>query len=144
MASTAEIQKIMSEIKRVHLERVYKKLNDTAVGISAALRILFEQGGSITSGRLGELLGVSTARVAVLLKSMESKGLITKEKNVLDARVTVVNLTAFGNETIHNMREELYKQINRVIDHVGFERLLEFFAITREIAEVMGPPKVMF
>jgi DNA-binding MarR family transcriptional regulator len=144
MASTAEIQKIMSEIKSVHMGKVLRTLNETTAGIGATLRILYEQDGSTTSGRLCDLLGVSSARVAVLLKTMAEKGLITKDKNVMDARITVVSLTPFGKETILKMREEVYKQIGRVIDHVGFERLEAFIAICKEIEEVVGPPKIMF
>lgn len=144
MASTVEIQKIIKAIQEVQFERVFKALNGPAAGIGAALRILYEQGGSTTSGRLSELLGVSTARVAVLLKTMAAKGLITKEKDVLDARITVVSLTPFGEETILKMREEMYKQINRIIDHVGFERLEEFFTISKEIEKVVEPPTIPF
>ncbi|HOJ48507.1 MAG TPA: winged helix DNA-binding protein [Bacillota bacterium] len=144
MASTEEIQKIMKEIEKVHVEKIFKTLNETTAGIGAALRILYEQGGSTTSGRLCDLLGVSSARVAVLLKTMAAKGLIKKDKNVLDARVTVVTLTSFGEETIQKIRDEIYKQINRVIDHVGFQRLEEYIKISKEIAAVVEPLKVMF
>jgi MarR family. len=144
MARAEEIQKIMEEIESVHLEKVYKVLNETSAGIRAALRILYEQGGSITSRQLGKLLGVSSARVAVLLKTMDAKGLIAKKKDVLDARITIVSLTPSGEETIRKMHDELIKQINRIIDYVGFDRLMEFFAISKEIAEVVEPPKTYF
>lgn len=144
MASTDEIQKIMKEINGIKLEKIFKTLNETTAGIGAALRILYERGGSTTSGQLCEMLGVSTARVAVLLKTMAAKGLITKEKNVLDARVTVVSLTPFGQETVLKMQEKILNKINSVIDHVGFERLEEYIAISKEIAEIMKPPEAMF
>jgi DNA-binding MarR family transcriptional regulator len=144
MASADEIQIIVREVESVKLEKVIKSLHETTAGIGAALRILYECGGSTTSGQLCETLGVSTARVAVLLKTMVAKGLISKDKNVLDARVTVVSLTPFGEETVQKMRDEMYKHINRLIDHVGFKRLEEFIAISKEIAEIMKPPKVMY
>lgn len=144
MASANEIQKTIENIESVHKNKMFKVLNETTVGIGAALRILYKHGGSITSGYLCDLLGVSTARVAVLLKTMVSKGLITKEKNVLDARITVVSLTTFGKEVTQKMQEHVNKQINRVIDHVGFERLEQFFAISKEIEEVLEPPQILF
>lgn len=144
MAHADEIQKIIRRMESIQLDKVFKTLNEAAVGISATLRILYEHGGSITSGRLCDLLGVSSARVAVLLKTMAAKGLITKEKDVLDARITVVTLTPFGEEATRKMREAMYQQINRIIDHVGFERLEQFFAISKEIAKVVEPPKAPF
>ncbi|MGI5935696.1 MAG: MarR family winged helix-turn-helix transcriptional regulator [Oscillospiraceae bacterium] len=143
MASAAKIQKIMKEIENIQFGGMFKALNETTAGIGAALRILYEQGGSATSGQLCELMGVSSARVAVLLKTMALKGLISKKKNVFDARITVVSLTPFGKETIMKMREEIYRQVNRIIDRVGFERLEEFIAIAKEIKEVVEPPKIL-
>jgi len=144
MASAAQVQKIMTEIEGLSFDGVFKALNDTAAGIGAALRILYEEGGSTTSGRISELMGVSSARVAVLLKTMALKGLITKKKNIIDARITVVSLTPFGRETILKMREEIGRQIGRVIDRIGFERLVEFIATAKEIKETIEPTKIMF
>jgi DNA-binding MarR family transcriptional regulator len=141
MASADEIRKIMKKIDDVEPHKVFKILNETAAGIGAALRILYEHDGSTTSGRLCDMLGVSSARVAALLKTMETKGLITREKNVLDARITIVTLTPFGKECILKIQDELYQQISRVIDHVGFERLEQFLAISKEIEEVVEPSK---
>jgi len=142
MASTAEIQKIMKEIEGIRFEGIFKTLNEATAGIGAALRLLYEHGGSLTSGRLSELMGVSSARVAVLLKTMAAKGLIIKKKNLLDARVTVVTLTPFGEETVVKIREEIYRQISRIIDRVGFERLEEFIATAKEIKETVKPHKM--
>jgi DNA-binding MarR family transcriptional regulator len=144
MASTDEIQQIIREVECAQLERVIKTLNETANGIGAVLRILYEQGGNTTSRRLCELLGVSSARVAALLKTMASKGLVTKEKDLLDARITVVSITPLGEETILKIKNEAYKLISRVIDRVGYERLKEFFSISKEIADVVEPQNTLF
>lgn len=144
MANSAEIEKIIQIIADIQPSRIFKVLNETTAGIGAALRILYEEGGRATSGRLCELLGVSSARVAVLLKTMAAKGFITKEKNILDARITVVSLTPFGEETIRKVRDEVYRVVDRVIDRVGFERLEAFFAVSKEIEEAVGTPKILF
>lgn len=144
MAINDKIQKIIRIIEDIELEKVFKSLNDTMTGIGAALHILYEYDRSTTSGQLYDLLGVSTARVAVLLKTMESKGLIIKRKGVLDARTTVVSLTAFGKETTLKIREEMYNRINRIIDHVGFAQLEQFFAIAKQIEKAVTPTANIF
>lgn len=83
------------------------------------------------------MLGVSTARVAVLLKKMAAKGLITKGHDPADARVTVVSLTEQGRESIREIEGELYRQTGLVIDRVGEERVLEFIAIAQEIQSAL-------
>ncbi|HOF27514.1 MAG TPA: winged helix DNA-binding protein [Clostridia bacterium] len=134
MVSNEKIKRIIRLIEDVELEKVFKSLNDTMSGMGAALHILYEYGRSTTSGQLCDLLGVSSARVAVLLKTMESKGLIVKRKGVLDARTTVVSLTAFGEETTLKIREEMY---NRIIDYVGFAQLEQFFAVAKQIEKAV-------
>ena len=83
------------------------------------------------------MLGVSTARVAVLLKKMAAKRLITKGHDPADARVTVVSLTEQGRESIREIEGELYRQTGLVIDRVGEERVLEFIAIAQEIQSAL-------
>lgn len=144
MASREEVQKIMKNIEGVELAKVFRALNESTAGIGAVLRILHENGGCTTSKQICDFLGVSSARVAVLLKTMESKKLISKRKDVLDARLTIVTLTDFGSETTRKMCEEVYNQINRIIDHVGFEKLEQFFAISKEIEQVVEHPKILF
>ena len=75
--------------------------------------------------------------MAVLLKKMAAKGLITKGHDPADARVTVVSLTEQGRESIREIEGELYRQTGLVIDRVGEERVLEFIAIAQEIQSAL-------
>lgn len=84
---------------------------------------------------------VSTARVAALLKKMAAKGLIIRTRSSRDARVTVVELTISGRNTVNAMREEMYRQMGRVIDVVGEERLMEFIDTAEEIQRIVKPPE---
>ena len=60
---------------------------------------------------------------------METKGLITREHGILDARATIVKLTDLGSQMIQNMQAAMYQQMERILDKIGEERLLEFFEI---------------
>lgn len=144
MATKAEIELMLEKIERVHPVKVFKRVDETQAGIGAVLRLLDQSCETVTAGKISDELKVSTARVAVLLKKMETKGLIIKERSHLDARITVVKLTKLGTQTITSMREEMYQQMGRVIDEVGKERLLEFIEIAGEIKNVMTPPKFNF
>lgn len=139
MANRDEVEQIMEIIKGVELKKVFRALNENTAGIGAVLRILYDHGKTVTSGQISDLLGVSSARVAVLLKTMESKGLIAKRKDVLDGRITIVTLTPFGEEAISKIHEELYNQISRIIDKVGFDRLKQFITLSQEIEKAIKP-----
>ena len=71
---------------------------------------------------------------------MDAKGFITKEKDPVDARVTIVKLTDFGRKTIESMWEEVKSQMGKVIDEIGEDRLLEYIEISKEIRRIVSPP----
>lgn len=141
MATRAQIEMVLEEFKKVHPPHpsgFLQRIDERQEGVGAVLCLLHEAKDTVTAGRISEVLGVSTARVAVLLKKMEAKGLIAKERAPFDARVTVVTLTEQGRETMHRIEEEIFRQMGIVIDRVGEERVLEFIAIAKEIQSAVA------
>ncbi|MDE7326318.1 MAG: winged helix DNA-binding protein [Lachnospiraceae bacterium] len=136
MATKAQIKMVLEEFKKVHPPHpagILQRIDERQEGVGAVLHLLHESDEMVTAGRISEVLGISTARVAVLLKKMVLKGLIIKEHVQSDARITVVSLTEQGRETIQAIEDEIFYQMGIVIDKVGEERVLEFIAIAKEI-----------
>ena len=145
MATIEQIEKIHSEMEKAQPVDFFKNINKTQAGIGAVLRILYDSKETVTAGDISEALDISTARVAVLLKKMTAKGLITKEQASDDARVTVVQLTEHGRDIVKIMRDDLFSQIGAIIDTVGEERLMEFIEIAKEIKVIVkAPPEIEF
>ncbi len=141
MATREQIEKIALLLDESHPAKFMKKHNETNAGIGAVLRFLYEAGKPMTAGSISQFMNVSTARVAVLLKKMEAKGLIYRQTGSEDARTVEVNLTESGTETAHKMRESMYQDIGALIDTIGMDRLIEYTNISKEIRSVMkGPP----
>lgn len=144
MATEAQVEMILKRVECAFPIDFFKRIDEGQAGIGAVLRLLYESGESVTAGRISDELGVSTARVAVLIKKMVSKGLVTKERGVIDARITIVKLTEFGTKTYEEIRNDMYRQVGIVIDTIGEARLMEFFAIGEEIRNAVSPPKFNF
>lgn len=145
MATIEQIEKIHSEMEKAQPVDFFKSINKTQAGIGAVLRMLYDSKETVTAGDISEALDISTARVAVLLKKMTAKGLITKEQASDDARVTVVQLTEHGRDIVKIMRDDLFSQIGAIIDTVGEERLMEFIEIAKEIKVIVkAPPEIEF
>lgn len=141
MATKAQIEMVLGEFKKVHPPHpsgFLRRIDERQEGAGAVLCLLHESEDTITAGRISEVLGVSTARVAVLLKKMAAKGLIVKKRAPSDARVTMVTLTEEGKETVQRIEDEIFRQIGVVIDQVGEERILEFIAIAKEIQNAIA------
>lgn len=138
MATKEQIDYIVRELPKSHPAGFFKMFNDSNAGIGFALKLLYATDGNrLSAGAISEAMGVSTARVAVLLKKMESKGFITKEIDRTDARVTLVCLSQEGKLTAEQMRETMRSHIANVIDKVGMEKLITFIELSVEVKEAM-------
>lgn len=133
MAAPEQITMIIDKVKKAHPAEIFKRVNKIQAGIGAVLCILKENGDELTAGEISDMLNISTARVAVLLRKMGENGLIAKETSVNDARITIVRLLPPGREAVEQMQNELYSQVNKVIEYIGFDRMLEFVNVLEEI-----------
>lgn len=145
MATKEQIDYIISELPKAHPANFFKIFNDANTGIGFAIKLLYSaEENRLSAGAISEAMGVSTARVAVLLKKMESKGLISRESDRADARVTVVCLSEAGKNLAEQMQENMLKHISYVIDRVGMEKLKQFMDLSVEVkaamAEGFSPP----
>lgn len=141
MATAEQIKLLMELLREAGPADYFKTLDQRQMGMEAILHMLLESGETVTAGSISEEMNVSTARVAVLLRKMAEKGLVTKETDAVDARVTVVRLTEAGRKTAEEKRSMAFRQMGAVIDRVGMDRMLEFAAILKEIKAVMKCPK---
>lgn len=145
MATKEQIDYIISELPKAHPANFFKIFNDSNTGIGFAVKLLYSaEENRLSAGAISEAMGVSTARVAVLLKKMENKGLISRESDRADARVTVVCLSEAGKNLAEQMQENMLRHISYVIDRVGMEKLKHFMDLSVEVkaamAEGFSPP----
>ena len=137
MASDEQIKWMLHKMAESHPIEAFKYMDEVKAGIGAVLRLLYEADKPLSAGTISSKLGISTARVAVLLKKMTQKGMITKQQSPNDARVTMVELTVAGRANIERMKNELFAQMGLIIDKVGEERLKEYFEIGEEIRNII-------
>ncbi len=139
MATKEQIDYIISELPKAHPANFFKVFNDSNTGIGFAIKLLYSaEDNRLSAGAISESMCVSTARVAVLLKKMESKGLITRESDMTDARVTVVCLSEAGKNVARQMRQNMLGHISHVIDKVGMEKLKQFIELSVEVKTAMA------
>lgn len=91
------------------------------------LRFLHGSSDNVTAGDISEFMHVSTARVAVLMKKMSAQGLITKEGDARDARITIVRITPKGEEKVQQIHDAIYAQVNDIIDRVGMKKIMDAY-----------------
>lgn len=145
MATADQVTEMIRLAERVHSSEAFRCMDEANAGIGGTLRMLAEarvEGTVVTAGAIAERLGVSTARVAALLKRLESKGLVSRRRSEADARVTEVELTEEGVACVCAFRDDVRGQVALLIDELGEERLREFFHTAYEIRTRLHPPSM--
>lgn len=142
MATQEEIVLLLEQLRKAPPSGGFKNIDRSTVGLHAVLRYLYETQETVTAGKISEKMGISTARVAVLLKKMAAKGLIEKEKDASDGRLVVVQISESGKAYAKKIKDNIYVQLSVMIDKIGMERMLEFAQISKEIHELMERPLI--
>lgn len=140
MATEKQVETVIDHLQRIHPAKFFQTINEGNAGATAVLRYLHSAPNRVTAGNISEYLQVSTARVAVIIKNLYAQGLIVKENDASDARLTIVHLSDKGEEKIQEMQDELYSQVGEVIDKLGMEKMMDFIAIANEIKATVTPP----
>lgn len=133
-----EKEKLAEEFIQSRPTKFPEEINATNAGIGLVMKLLRTSAeGKLTAGDISVAMGVSTARVAVLLKKMEKKDLIVKTGDENDARVTVVSLSETGLKTINEARRDAIDRVSMVIDKLGEDKIRSFIDLSLEVRNTM-------
>lgn len=139
MATKEQIGQIMDCLEQwlEHPPLAQLVLNESQAGIGAAIKFLHQNQRAVTAGEIANEIHVSTARIAVLLKKMDARGLICREKSEQDRRVTLVRISDYGEQQVQECLSATARQIERMIDAIGMERLMQFIQTAFDIRTMM-------
>lgn len=112
------------------------KHNSTMATAFVLLNIDYENGTPSTA--LGPLMGMEPTSLSRILKSMEDKGAISREKNPEDGRGVLIKLTEYGKEMREVSKEYVYQFNNVVREHISEEELESFFKVTKTINQLIA------
>ncbi|MCG8784331.1 winged helix-turn-helix transcriptional regulator [Tenacibaculum finnmarkense] len=116
------------------------KHDSTMATAFVLLNIDFETGTPSTA--LGPLMGMEPTSLSRLLKTMEDKGVICREKNPNDGRGVIIKLTTYGKEMRKISKGHVYQFNNQVKKHITEEELNLFFKVTSTINKLITEKKV--
>ena len=122
-------------VAKLYNERAAKH-DSTMATAFVLLNIDYENGTPSTA--LGPLMGMEPTSLSRILKSMEDKGAISREKNPEDGRGVLIKLTPYGMKMREISKESVYQFNNVVRDHVSDEDLESFFKVTKTINKLIA------
>ena len=135
-------QQTLDHALRATWQAVAKMYNEQAVKHDSTMAMAFvlltidiENGTPSTS--LGPLMGMEPTSLSRILKSMEEKGAIYREKNPEDGRGVLIKLTEFGIEK-RNISKEHVILFNETVKSLLSEvQIKHFFEVTETINKLI-------
>jgi len=132
-----EVFNLINKLKNNNPFQGFKQISNFDNGMSFVLLYLCDESKDIYASTISEEMGISRARVGVLLNKMLSKGYIKKVTNKNDARIDVIKITNLGKEKCEQINNEIVKNISKLINKFGYEKLNNFVDMACRIKEVL-------
>ena len=126
-------------VAKMYNEEAAKYDSTMATGFML-LNIDYEKGTPSTA--LGPKMGMEPTSLSRLLKKMEERGLIYREKNPNDGRGVLIKLTPFGIEKRETSKESVIKFNDVVKETIPQEKLQHFFEVTNTINELISKKSI--
>ncbi len=137
MATKEDIDLVLKLFHENRPQHAFDEMKRGDSGILAVLKFLHFSPGEVRSKDISNSMHISSARMAVILKNMEKKNLITKSTSTTDARSTIITLTETGQKTAEYFQSQIINAIECIVDEFGIEHLYEMFRDMNRIKEIM-------
>jgi len=105
---------------------------------TAFMLLTIDQETGTASTALGPQMGMESTSLSRLLKKMETKGLIFREKNPNDGRGVFIKLTDFGKEKRELSKESVVRFNDAIRTKITEQQLTHFFEVTQTINEMIS------
>lgn len=121
-------------IARMYNQQALKYGGTMSIGF-ALLNIDAEEGTPAT--KIAPLMGLEARSLTRLLKSMEEKGLISRESDKVDKRSVRILLTNEGKKHRERSKETVLRFNEAVRDQLPQEKLTVFFEVVQSINQII-------
>lgn len=127
------INDVLVNIKGNNYRKILKTLEDGYKGLFVILKVIRNRSGEIIAGDISNELNISTARVAVALKTLEEKKYIIKSKGTDDGRKTIVKITNDGLIVLEKREKEIRDLIKGILNILTEDEIKQLINILWKI-----------
>ena len=133
----------IDHVLRATWQAVAKMYNEQAIKHNSSMAMAFvlltiDKENGTPSTALGPLMGMEPTSLSRILKSMEERGAIYREKNPNDGRGVLIKLTPFGLEKRNISKEHVLKFNNTVHKHISQEKINHFMEVSATINKLIS------
>ncbi|MDO5549117.1 MAG: winged helix DNA-binding protein [Eubacteriales bacterium] len=131
-ALAEELLDLHARTPHIQAERQTSRLVHGEIGV---LNYLTVHGNQAYPKDLSRSLLVSTARIATVLNQLARTGLITRTRDPLDNRQTIVQLTEHGQQVISEHRRHMLNSMEEMLEFLGPEDAQTFVRILKKLLQ---------
>lgn len=128
------IKAVWHAIARMYNQQAGKHNITMSMGF-VLLNINSEEGTPAT--KIAPLMGLEARSLTRLLKSMEEKGLIYRESDMMDKRMVRIVLTKEGRKKKEKSRETVLRFNEAIRERIHADKLNTFFSVLQEINRII-------
>lgn len=126
-------------VAKIYNEQAQKHQSTMAMAM-ALLYIDFEKGTPSTA--LGPSMGMEATSLSRILKNMENKGFIYREKSKEDGRSVFIKLTELGIKKREVSKESVFKFNQTIKENISKEKINHFFEVTDLINKLINQKNI--
>ena len=134
MDYTALAQECMEVLFQMRNRKNSKKISDSMRGEHFVLAYLAKHGGSAITSEISNEMGISSARIAATLNTLEAKGLVTRRIDERDRRRILVELTEAGRQREAVHAKHMLDVMVQMLKDLGEEDAKEFLRILKKLS----------
>lgn len=131
-------EKMLSVRARLSHLPAGEAVSDACGGEFFALSLLLLRDEPSCPSELSRSMGVSSARIAALLKHLEQKGWISRSADEHDERRVNVLLTDAGRELINSRRREAIERVSAALRELGEEDAHEYVRLQQKLLDALS------
>lgn len=114
-------KEFLQTIYKYYQIRSQQQLNNAMHGEAFVLQFIASHDNTTIPSDLKNAMSISSARIAMVLNSLEDKGLITRQIDSQDRRRTILKLTKTGEKKAEESSQELLDVAKRMLEYLGEE-----------------------
>lgn len=136
MDYTELTSELLQQMHKLRKFQPHRNVSESLRGEMFIIQFLSQKTEPAIPSEISDIMGISSARIAATLNSLESKGMVSRNIDSGDRRKILVNLTEYGKSFAEEHRKMIFKDMENILMYLGKDDAKEFIRILKRLAEM--------
>lgn len=141
MATKEEIIYVMELLHKNRPKNIIDEIKNQEIGSIAVIKYLYKSEDKVKSIDISRFLGISSARMTIILKKLENKNLIERIDSSLDGRAKYIQLTEKGFKFADKIKKDMQIIAGKIVDEFGLEEFEKTINNLNKLDEILTENK---